>query len=107
MKHKQFELLAEHILQEAKETRTGKGRDYTRDSDDALANFKRCGERIGVTPQKALLIYMSKHSDAIETYIKTGGQSESEPIKTRIIDNINYLLLLWGLIEEENERTLS
>lgn len=103
MKHNHLEELATELLVEAKNIRFGKGRDYTRNSDDVLDNFKRTAKRIGLTPQKALLVYMSKHTDAIETYIKTNGQSESEPIKYRIIDHINYLIFLWALISEEYE----
>src|SRR3989344_1084174 len=32
-------------------------------------------------------------------FIKSGGQSESEPIEGRIADVINYCLLLWHMIE--------
>jgi len=34
---------------------------------------------------------------AITNYVRTKGQSESEPISERIKDLINYLVLLQGL----------
>jgi hypothetical protein len=105
MNHKHFLECRKDLLNEALHVYEQKGQDYTRSNEDVLHNFKTCANRIGMTPQKALLVYMTKHSDAIENYIKTDGQSESEPIKMRIIDNINYLLFLWALIIED-ETTL-
>lgn len=99
----EYNKLREEIIKEAFEVSDAKGRDYTRSSEDVLANFKTVAERIGISPMKSLLVYMSKHSDAIENYIKNDGAFESEPIKGRIIDNINYLILLWCII---NENTL-
>jgi hypothetical protein len=77
-----------------------KGEDYTKGSQDALANFKEGGKDIDLDPQKVCWIFMNKHYQAITNYIKTGGQSESEPIDERLKDMINYLVLLRGLIVE-------
>lgn len=100
MDYKKYNELTDKLIEEARQVSRDKGQDYTVGSQDALANFKAVAERNGLDPMKVLGIYMMKHQDAIANYIRTGGQSESEPIKMRIIDNINYLCLLWGLIEE-------
>ena len=69
----------------------GKRVDYTKGSDDVLANFKNQSESLGIDPKVSLAVHMEKQFSAILTYIKTNGKSESEPIKNRIADCINYL----------------
>lgn len=101
MDRREYNLQVEYLLDEALQVSRDKGEDYTVGSKDVLKNFKSVAERTGLDPKQVLGIYMMKHQDAIANYIKSNGQSESEPIKYRIIDNINYLLLLWGLIQDE------
>ena len=83
-------------------TRT-KGREYA-GSDDQLANFRRIGDRLGMPPEAVLFVYLSKHLDAISTYIRGLAeglpQSLSEPIGGRIEDAILYLVLLQALGQE-------
>jgi hypothetical protein len=55
----------------------------------------------GLTPKQALGVYLYKHMSAVFNYIKSNGQSESEPIQERIKDVINYMLLFALMIEEE------
>ena len=80
-------------------TRT-KGKDYTKSSEDCLANFKE-GAVFGLTPLQTAGMFAKKHIDSIYNYIKTNGQSESEPIRERIKDARNYLTFILAIIEEE------
>lgn len=105
MTEEQFVKVRNKLLEDAFEISKAKGEDYRVGDSDVHKNFKAVAERTGMTPMQVLGIYMMKHQDAIANYIKTGGQSESEPIRERIIDNINYLLLLWGLIRDQSIRT--
>lgn len=89
------------ILAKCKATLVAKGRDYTMGSDTRLHNFNTVGEFVEIPRMKALAVYWYKHVTAVFSYIKTGGQSESEPIAERIVDNINYLLLLHKMICED------
>lgn len=81
-----------------------KGGEYA-GSEDRLANFKRGAGLTGVTAMQVLFIYLSKHYDAIATYIRDEAQGKdrrrSESIRGRVHDAINYLLLLEGLITEK------
>lgn len=79
-----------------------KGRDYagTDHQPDVNANFKRAAARWGVPVLAAWGVYFGKHIDAIETYVRTGGQAESEPILGRITDAVNYLFILLALLED-------
>ena len=105
MTNSQFYSHMETIFNDAKAIAKSKGEDYTKGDLDALANFKIGGKNIGVSPDKVCWIFMNKHYAAITNYIKTGGQSESEPIDLRIKDMINYLVLLSALIVENNGTT--
>lgn len=80
-----------------------KGEDYTKGSEDALANFREGGEAVGIGAQRVCWIFMNKHYQAITNFIKTNGRSQSEPIEGRIDDMINYLVLLKGIIKEDFE----
>ncbi len=81
-----------------------KGHDYTQgDAKSAdpllrLKNFIRNGERLDLPPEKILAVYLFKHIDAIETFLRMGDVA-SEPIETRLYDGINYLLLLYKLVK--------
>ena len=89
------------LIEEAFSISDKKGEDYRIGSSDVHYNFKHIASRLGQDPIDIIMVYMLKHQDAIANYAKSGGQSESEPIRQRIIDNINYLVLLGALIEED------
>ena len=76
-----------------------KGADYS-DKDDRFRNFREAGARLGITQEQCLHVYLDKHLEAIATYCRN-GKVESEPIKGRIIDAINYLIILAGMVEEK------
>lgn len=92
------------ILEQCLRVLQSKGADYTVGSSDKLANFKRSADFTGLTPQQAWSVYFYKHVAAIFSYVKTGGQAESEPIEGRIVDAINYLLLFGKMVAETKRR---
>lgn len=75
-----------------------KGHDYSGD-EDALSNFKRQAEALGLTPMQVLAVYFMKHVDAFMTYAKE-GDVKSEPVEGRIHDIILYMFLALGLIND-------
>lgn len=99
MTRDEFNKMRGKLLDEARLITKTKGEDYTKGNEDVLINLKE-GKAFGLTSLQTCGVFMKKHIDAIYSYIKTGGQSESEPIRERIKDSINYLILLNGLIEE-------
>jgi hypothetical protein len=103
MTNLEFYSLMDRLFQDAKAIAKSKGEDYTRGSEDALANFKEGGKDIDIDPIKVCWIFMNKHYQAITNYVKTNGQSESEPISERIKDAINYLVLMQALITEKQQ----
>lgn len=100
MTNKDFAELMQKTFDSCIAISKAKGNDYTKGSLDALANFKAAGKDVNVDAIHVCWIFMNKHYAAITNYVKTGGQSESEPISERIKDCINYLVLLQGLIIE-------
>lgn len=100
MKSKEYNKLRKDLIEKAFGIADEKGQDYRVGNPDVLHNFRSVGESLGIDPMIVLGIYMKKHLDAISNYIKTGGQSESEPIEFRIIDAIVYLVLLWAMIND-------
>ena len=98
----------EKLIGELTESRTGissaKRKDYTRGDEDVLKNFKQVAEYTGLDPLEVWMVYASKHWDSICSYIKNG--TESEPIRERYCDLLNYLELGYALIkEQQNEYT--
>ena len=103
MTKKEFEQVMSAVFDSCATVSDAKGHDYTKGSEDALANFKGVGKDIGIDPMQACWIFMNKHYQAITNYVRTGGQSESEPIDERIKDLINYLVLFQALIIERRK----
>ncbi len=100
MTNTDFAKLMEATFTDCMKISKAKGADYTKGSQDALANFKEAGKGVDVHSMDVCWIFMNKHYQAITNYVRTKGQSESEPISERIKDLINYLVLLQGLIIE-------
>ena len=85
------------LFSEAMSVSDAKSIEYTISSDDRLYNFKHVAERLGITPPQALMTYVLKHVDAICNDAKTGKQFSDETLRSRVIDLINYSVLLLAL----------
>lgn len=102
MTREQFIEYRKKFLEECDSITQTKGKDYTKSSADCLANFKE-GAVFGLKPLQVAGMFGKKHIDSIYNYIKTNGQSESEPIRERLKDAVNYLMFIGALIEEQKE----
>ena len=112
MNSKEFEINIDDIFEQCKSMLIRKGREYQSTKDEGVnvfANFERSANDLGLNRESILWVYFSKHKDSITTFIrdmengKTVEEHEknlSEPISGRIIDAINYLLLLNAMITE-------
>jgi len=79
-----------------------KGRAYA-GSDDVLAFFKTQAAESGITPYQAISTMKVKHEAAIREAIKQNPGSpveHTEGLRGRIMDAINFNLLLLCLLEE-------
>lgn len=98
MNRQVFEKLIEEFLEECKATLVKKGDEYSK-TGDVLENFERTARDYGVTIPQAWGSHFDKHISAIRNYCKTGAWI-NEPIRHRIKDAVNYLLLLLAHIHE-------
>jgi hypothetical protein len=72
--------------------------------EDTFGNFNRLAQRLGVDRKQVLLTYLAKHQDGVDSYVR-GHKSQREDVRGRINDQIVYLCLLRGMIEEEEEQS--
>ena len=98
MKANEFYHLARGFFEHCMDIMKSKGEAYS-GQEDKLGNFKRTAEKNGVSPILVWKIFFDKHYDALCSYVR-GEYKDSEPIKERIADLINYLFLLRGLLRE-------
>ncbi len=75
-------------------------KEYARDTD-VFANFEKLSLDLGISREQVLWVQAMKHRDGIASYIR-GVRSQREDVRGRIIDLINYLRLLYAMVEEDN-----
>ncbi len=75
-------------------------KEYAHDEESPFANFERGAEEMGIDRKQVLWIYAMKHKDGIASYLK-GHVSQREDVRGRIADLIVYLLLFYGMVNEE------
>ena len=78
-------------------------KEYARKNNNAFANFERVCENLDIQREEVLLVYLLKHIDGICSFVK-GHKSQREDVRGRLTDAIVYLCLLWGMINEEEEK---
>lgn len=100
---KKFDELFATTMDELKKLAQVKGGEYSGDAD-RLANFRRVAANAGITKETALFTYMSKHWDAISTYVRDNQlgvkRVRSEKMAGRVHDLMVYSLLLLAMLEE-------
>lgn len=93
------------IFQRCQETRDAGQKEYAHDEQNALANFERLAVDLGTSREKVLWIYTRKHLDGILASIN-GHQSQREGVRGRIMDVIVYLILLWAMVDDNEENAV-
>lgn len=89
----------QHMQAVTVDTLMHKAKEYATDGD-RLHNFKVAAAIQGVSPKEALAGMMAKHTVSVYDMI---GSCEDYPLELweeKIKDSINYLFLLWALIQE-------
>ena len=79
-----------------------KGEEYATDTD-RLHNFKIAAHMQGITDKEALGGMMAKHTTSVYDMIADGKPHSMEKWDEKIIDHINYLILLRAIVVEEAE----
>ena len=101
MTHNEMHKLMNAIMEEVISVRDEGQKEYAHDDKDVFANFNRVANLLEEDRKKVLMTYMLKHVDGIAAYVK-GHKSQREDVTGRITDCMVYLMLLWGMIEEED-----
>jgi hypothetical protein len=102
MTNEEFQDFLDEQLCQIKKVLAGKNIHYAR-GNDKLHNFKKAAVRLDCTPEKALQGMLVKHQVSIDDMIDDLDSNvyHSLPLwREKIIDAINYHLLLFALIEE-------
>ena len=104
--HDEFDKIVEEELEYVKELLCSKSKEYDF-GQDRFHSFKVGGNLQGISQEKCLAGYLSKHIISIYDMINSGIENFSEDKwKEKITDYLNYGLLLWGMVKEaEKQKT--
>lgn len=95
---------AEQLTREAIALMHRKNHDYTSGSGDPYANF-RTAASFGVHPAVGIVIRTGDKLQRIRTFAERGHlEVDGEGLKDACIDVINYALLAYGLLTEDEPR---
>jgi hypothetical protein len=94
MTQTEFHAFFQSLLDEAEKVMHAKAADYAQEQD-AFRNFHTRAEQLGLTREQVWAVFAMKHVDALLAYCRE-GKVESEPLRSRCIDVINYVGFLAG-----------
>jgi hypothetical protein len=96
----QYEKAYETVKKEINFLRDAGQKEYAHDEMNALANFERTGNDVGLDRKLVLWVFCMKHRDGVASFLK-GHKSQREDVRGRINDIIVYLILLRAMIDDE------
>lgn len=103
----QYKVLCQKVTDRIESLSAIKGAEYTGGNADRLDNFRRNGKKLEVPMETVWNIYVTKHLDSIDTYVKDiqkGIERErSEPMSGRALDVIVYMILFLAMLEEKGD----
>lgn len=105
MTNETFEEIYGAMARESRDLLVVKAREYVRNGD-RLHNFHVAARMNGCTPERALKGMWDKHLVSIFDIVDDLDRGESvdlEIAREKVRDNINYLYLLWALLNERNQ----
>lgn len=97
------QVYAQELMAKCLDVLKKKGTDYS-GKMEAYKNFKDTAQRLGLTKYQVWLTFFDKHVNSIANSVKADPNSphvESEPLEGRIIDVINYAIILGGMLKED------
>lgn len=90
------------LLEKVKNIMSSKGNQYNENPTDRFDQFKKASTLTKISPVRTLYGMWVKHIISLSDMISSEKQYPRELWEEKIIDNINYLLLLGGAIKEFN-----
>jgi len=106
MTAKEYEQFREIFLHQTLQLSDEKRIEYTEGNhiDNVLWNFENSAKDVPHgTPMTILIVFLNKHLSSLKSYFRT-GKEYSESIEGRIMDIINYLLLLVAMIRTNKKK---
>ena len=100
MTTERFNEVVKDLTTQIKNTLIRKAGEYNLD-DDRLSVFKRAAGIQQQTQAQALLGMMTKHVVSIYDYVEGNKKFTEALAREKIVDNLNYLILLYAVLEEE------
>ena len=104
MNQKEFNIISKELKQKATKIMEGKRPEYTNENEDVLNNFKSTGDKLDISEMKVWATFFEKQTQSIFAHIKNANLKESEPIKSRFADVINYCYLGYALFKERDKK---
>lgn len=104
MNQETFGIHMAHMQKVSIETMLLKNGEYS-PGEDKIKNFKRAAELGSTTPPDALGGMMAKHTISVYDMIMDTREGKHHPMEVweeKIKDSINYLFLLWALVNEDD-----
>lgn len=98
MKTALFNVLLDKRLESIKSVLGSKAKEYA-SGDNRFHNFDVAARIAGTTPEKALMGMMLKHEVSVRDLVNNPENATIELIDEKIGDNVNYLILLEGLLK--------
>lgn len=99
MQHDEFDRVFEETVEKSRSVLKSKSDEYS--TEDKLHNFKVSAETRGVSNRDALSGMMVKHTTSIYDLLRAEACASLAMWDEKIIDHINYLILLRALVIEE------
>lgn len=101
MTTEKFNKTVEDLLAKCKSTLLKKQDEYNLD-EDRLSFFKEGNDLTKLSPERILYLFMYKHIKSLADMVASEQQFSEQLWTDKIVDNINYLLLLWALVNDDN-----
>ena len=100
METSEFETIVEGVSTKIHEVLVAKAKEYA--TEDRLHNFRRAAALKGETMEKTLFGIMVKHTVSITDMCMSEKAYPTALWDEKIIDHLNYLILLRAIVEETN-----
>lgn len=100
MKTSEFNQVVEMLMEQSRNVLIKKADEYNL-SEDRLDVFKKAAARQRITVPQALLGYMDKHIGSIYDYVHDNKKMTEALAKEKFGDAMNYLYLLYAVLQEE------
>lgn len=103
MRSVEFDMIAERLLGKCREVLGKRAAQYASEGRDRLHNFRQIAVRRDTTPEDALCGLMEKQQVALADYVAnltSGVMVELDEVEEKIVDIINYHVLLAALFVE-------